>query len=152
MPTRQPRERALRPDTREAPPAPLVLVIEDDPLAADLLAEALTDEGYRVMQTGSAPVGLRLARRHKPAAILLDLLLSEGSGLDLLDGLAASAPTREIPVLVISAAEDLLRHPAALRANATLPKPFSLDSVLRLVQRFVRGEPEPAGRRLVSAL
>ena len=98
-----------------------VLVVEDDPTTCELIAELLMDDGYRVLQTGSGSVGLRLARQYHPQAVVLDMLLGEVSGLDVLRELKSAEPTRDIRVVAISGSRHMLQqvsygaHSEALR-------------------------------------
>ncbi len=114
----------------------LVLVIEDDLGISGLIAEALSEEGFQVIETTSAQAGLRIARQRHPSVIVLDLILPDGSGLEVLDGVKRTANTRDIPVLAISGYDRLLEDPATLRAEAVLPKPFSMDRLVEVVERF----------------
>src|SRR5438128_1264875 len=101
-----------------------VLVVEDDPWVRSYLGELLSEEGYTVENASNGQTGLRLAALRPPNAVLLDLVLPECSGLDVLDELKSRRDTRDIPVIVISAqATHMLgddRHGAA----AVLDKPF----------------------------
>ena len=123
---------------------PVVLVVEDDAGVAALLADVLTWGGYAPTTTGSALGALDLARRLRPAAVLLDLGLPYRSGGALLGALKADPATAAVPVLVVSAlAEDL---PPARRAQAAavLGKPFSPTALLAAVRAAGGGSAPPA--------
>src|SRR6266702_4000606 len=62
----------------------IALVVEDDPWIRLLLRDLLTDEGYAVLEASNGSAALRLAQRQPPALVLLDLVLPEQSGLELL--------------------------------------------------------------------
>jgi two-component system response regulator AdeR len=115
---------------RGAGPGPVVLVVEDDPEVAALLADVLAGAGYAPTTTASALGAVALARRLRPAAVLLDLGLPYRSGGALLDDLKADRATAGIPVLVVSALADAL--PPARRAltAGVLGKPFSPGALL----------------------
>lgn len=85
---------------------PLVLVVEDDPTARELLSHYLVEHGYRVLYARSAAEALDLVRKHRPAAITLDILLPDENGLQLLSKLRADPVTKDIPVVVVSIADD----------------------------------------------
>ena len=87
-------------------PGPAVLVVEDDPGVAALLAEVLAGAGYAPTTTDSALGAAALARRLRPAVVLLDLGLPYRSGGALLGDLKADPATAGIPVLVVSALAD----------------------------------------------
>jgi signal transduction histidine kinase/DNA-binding response OmpR family regulator len=85
---------------------PLILVVEDDPAAAELLARQLDRAGYRteVVSTGSAV--LEKARALKPVAITLDVLLPDLDGWEVLNQLKNDEKTCTIPVIVISVVDN----------------------------------------------
>jgi signal transduction histidine kinase/DNA-binding response OmpR family regulator/uncharacterized membrane protein affecting hemolysin expression len=84
---------------------PLVLVVEDDKEAGDRLAHDLAEAGYRVARAGTGEQGLALARRLRPDAITLDVLLPDQDGLKVLAQLKALPETQNIPVMIISITE-----------------------------------------------
>jgi signal transduction histidine kinase/DNA-binding response OmpR family regulator/HAMP domain-containing protein len=82
--------------------APLLLIIEDDPVFARTLQDMAHDRGFDTLVTASGEEGFALARRDRPDAITLDLELPDCEGWDIADRLQADAATRTIPVHVIS--------------------------------------------------
>jgi signal transduction histidine kinase/CheY-like chemotaxis protein len=84
---------------------PLVLVIEDDLRAAELIRAHLTSGGYRVVLVATGHAGLGAARRLQPHAITLDLGLPDMDGWEVLYRLKREPGTQGIPVLVVSAKE-----------------------------------------------
>src|SRR5919206_4643532 len=107
-----------------------VLVVEDDPTMSELIADLLVDEGYRVLQTASGAVGLRLARQYHPEAVVLDIMLGPISGLDVLRQLKHTPPTRDIRVVAISGNPRLLEDEQASQADARFLKPFAIADLL----------------------
>src|SRR3984893_12696199 len=107
----------------------IVLVVDDDPWARLLLRDLLTDEGYAVLEASNGPAALRLLERHGPALMLLDLVLPEQSGLDLLTVLKSTRPTPHVPVVAVTARTDLVERAAEL-ANAVITKPFDVEELL----------------------
>ena len=120
-----------------------MLVVEDDPGVAALLVAVLAGAGYAPTTTDSALGAVALARRLRPAVVLLDLGLPYRSGGALLGDLKADPATAGIPVLVVSALAEAL--PPALRAlaAAVLGKPFGTAAVLEAV----RAAAAPPARR-----
>lgn len=118
-----------------------VLIVEDDPILADGLSVGLKIHGISAEVVGSCADG-----RHALAAgafdvIVLDLMLPDGSGLDLLESLRAGGERR--PVLLLTALDDTRDRIAGLDRGADdyLGKPFDLDELaarLRAIAR--RGE------------
>lgn len=119
---------------------PHVLVVEDDPTTCELIAELLMDEGYRVLQTGSGSVGIRLAKQYHPEAVVLDMMLGEVSGLDVIRELKSHPSTRDVRVVAISGSPRMLEHEDARQAEASFLKPFALADLLSAIQ----GEPKRA--------
>jgi signal transduction histidine kinase/DNA-binding response OmpR family regulator len=85
---------------------PLILVIEDDMVAAELIRTHLTDGGYRVVLVASGHAGLGAARRMLPHAITLDLGLPDLDGWEVLYRLKNDPATQGIPVLIVSARDQ----------------------------------------------
>jgi CheY-like chemotaxis protein len=85
---------------------PLVLVVEDNPQAAEIMARHLYHGGFRVARARTGPEALSMARDLKPVAITLDILLPEVDGWEVLNRLKADEATRNIPVVVVSVIDD----------------------------------------------
>ena len=79
-----------------------ILLIEDDPIAVELLRTYLDDAGYRVFVASNGEDGLALARQQHPSCILLDVLLPGMDGWEVLKQLKSDPALREIPVIIIS--------------------------------------------------
>ena len=102
--TESPQSSSVR--LQERPGGPLVLVVEDDHTARELLSHYLGEHGYSVAHAGTAAEALEAARRLRPAAISLDMVLPDEHGLQLLARLRADPVTKEIPVVVVSIVDD----------------------------------------------
>src|SRR4029077_5597776 len=84
------------------PRRPLVLVVDDNPEAAEILARHLDVGGFRTEVARTGPDALRMASDLKPVAITLDILLPEFDGWEVLNRLKADQATQNIPVVVVS--------------------------------------------------
>ncbi|KKI00487.1 ATPase [Methanosarcina sp. 1.H.T.1A.1] len=84
----------------------LVLVVEDDEMARELLIITLSEAGYRVASVSSGKEALLLARKLKPSVITLDIMLPGINGWDILKNLKEDSATSSIPILVISMNDD----------------------------------------------
>ncbi|MDZ5455823.1 response regulator [Azohydromonas lata] len=127
---------------------PLVLVIDDDPSALDLMQIQLQSSGWRVETAGDAAQGLRAVHELHPQAIVLDLLLPGIDGWSLLAQLKQEPSTRDIPVVICSVIAQRQRG-FVLGAAQVLTKPVSqqqLLSALAAVGLPLRG---PAARVLL---
>jgi signal transduction histidine kinase/DNA-binding response OmpR family regulator len=79
-----------------------ILAIDDDPKAVELLAAVLEPEGFRVLRAYGGEAGIEIARAEQPDLIILDLLMPEVNGFEVLDRLAQSAVTRRLPVILFT--------------------------------------------------
>lgn len=120
---------------------PLVLIVEDDPDNAHLIARVLTGAKYDFLVTSVGRDALQHARTIQPDAITLDLRLPDIDGLALLQQLNTTAETREIPVIVISILADE-SDPRLAGAFATLSKPIDRNLLRRTVAAALRGQPK----------
>jgi CheY-like chemotaxis protein len=107
-----------------------ILVIDDNPLDRAVLSVNLTEEGYTVGTADNGRVGLQMLREQPFDIVLLDLLIPEIDGFDVLKIIKADLRTRHLPVIVISGEEDLagITRCIAIGAEDYMQKPF--DSVL----------------------
>jgi PAS domain S-box-containing protein len=80
-----------------------VLVVDDDPKAVEVIAAFLPPPAYVVVRAYGGNEALAMARRLRPDLILLDLMMPEVSGFDVIEGLQSDAETARIPVLVVTA-------------------------------------------------
>ena len=131
---------------------PSVLVVEDDERTAAFLADNLSADGFAVATASGAGEGLRAIEVRNPALVILDLLLEEGHGLDLLDcvrgadGLASRIDPH-VPVIVLSGRtgeSDRVRG-FARGADDYVVKPFLYGELLgriRAVLRRANGRPQ----------
>jgi PAS domain S-box-containing protein len=125
-------ERILRQDRQR----PLVLVVEDDTTGRELLSHYLVENGFAVAYAGTGAEAFELARRLKPAAISLDILLPDVHGLDLLRRLHAEPETKNIPVIVVSITDD---RELGLSAGAAswLVKPVNRRQFIEALDRVM---------------
>jgi adenylate cyclase len=84
-----------------------VLVIDDDPTVRDLMERFLAKEGFSVITAASGIEGLKRAREARPAAITLDVMMPELNGYQVLEALKADDRLRHVPVIMISAIDEL---------------------------------------------
>jgi signal transduction histidine kinase/CheY-like chemotaxis protein len=92
--------------TSETSSAPLVLIVDDDPDACELLRRNLEKQGYRARTAASGPRGLELARSLHPDAITLDVMMPGMDGWSVLSSLKADPATSRIPVVMVTMLGD----------------------------------------------
>src|ERR1700754_1685345 len=105
-----------------------ILIVEDDPAFARILADMIHRKGHRVLAAADGESGLTLARRYRPTGILLDVMLPGMDGWTVIERLKTDAATRHIPVHFISATDDATRG-LELGAVGFLTKPVSRESI-----------------------
>jgi len=113
---------APRPELR-ASTRPLALVIEDDDATAQLIELQLKSEGFDTMRAATAEEGMVRAAKRPPQLITLDIFLPRMDGWDFLSAVKADPRLAEIPVVIISVADDL-EHGVSLGARRVLHKPL----------------------------
>jgi len=120
---------------------PVVLVIDDDPSALDLLDRTLQGAGLRIVTAGDGREALKLARTLHPAAITLDVLMPGMDGWEVLSELKADPETRDIPVIMVTMTDDR-NLGYALGAAEFLTKPVRRDQLIQLLDRYATGVDE----------
>jgi CheY-like chemotaxis protein len=115
---------------------PTILIVEDDPAFARILADMIHRKGYRVLAAANGEDGIELARRYQPTGILLDVILPGADGWTVIDTLKADAATRHIPVHFISAVDETARA-RDLGAVGFLTKPVTRDAIVGAFDRLL---------------
>jgi signal transduction histidine kinase/DNA-binding response OmpR family regulator len=82
-----------------------ILVADDEPAAVDLLAAILRPAGYEVVTAGGGAEAIACARRDAPDALVLDLMMPEVSGFDVIATLRADSALRHLPIVIVTAKE-----------------------------------------------
>jgi CheY-like chemotaxis protein len=111
---------------------PTVLIVDDDDSIAELLADLLSEEGYRVVIAREGRAALRAVRRERPAMVLSDCMMPGLSGEEFVRELRRHPATRGVPVVLMSSTRPLKPDLANV---PFLAKPFELDDVIRIVAR-----------------
>jgi signal transduction histidine kinase/CheY-like chemotaxis protein len=114
---------------------PLVLVVEDDPAAAELLTRQLVGAGYRTVVARTGVEALAKARELQPAAITLDIILPEVDGWDVITRLKSDPATSAIPVVVVSVVDNP-ELGLALGAIDYFIKPVEAKELIARLNRF----------------
>ena len=100
------------------PNAPSILVVDDDLDVCTLIVRLLQDAGFTARHAPDGPAALDLVRAAPPAMVLLDLLMPEVTGLDVLRAMRLDPRGRGIPVIVYSGSGDPAHRQAALAMGA----------------------------------
>ncbi|HBG04760.1 MAG: hybrid sensor histidine kinase/response regulator [Geobacteraceae bacterium GWC2_58_44] len=143
-----PPQRAMAPVAFiQAPPKVLanrsVLVVDDDPEAASLIAAHLSKAGYQTVSATNRADAVRLARVSRPFAVTLDLMMPELDAFEVMQELKAHPETADIPVIMVSLSENR-ETGVALGAIGIITKPVSREQLIEQVAKLTG-----AGCRLV---
>ncbi len=127
---------------------PLVLIVEDDPPASELLSRQLQRAGFRTEVVRSGSDVMSRARQRKPAAITLDILLPGLDGWEVLTRLKHDEATSSIPVIVISVVDNP-ELGIALGAVDYFVKPVPAKELIGRLRRFKFGANDRGGKTQV---
>jgi two-component system KDP operon response regulator KdpE len=120
-----------------------ILVVDDEPQILRALRTSLQGAGYEVEAVSTAAAALAAAAMRPPNAVILDLVLPDGSGTDVCRELRGWL---DVPILVLSAVGDEQEKVAALDAGADdyITKPFGIDELLARLRASLRRADGPA--------
>lgn len=127
-------------------PIPRILVVDDESTLAELLSMALRYEGWEVRTADDGRAALREAREFRPDAVVLDVMLPDMDGLEVLRRLRADTP--DVPVLFLTARDAVEDRVAGLTAGGDdyVTKPFSLEEVVARLRGLLRRVQRAAAR------
>ncbi|MEN5051242.1 response regulator [Brevundimonas naejangsanensis] len=113
----------------------LLLVVEDDGRFAAIVRDLSRELGFQCIVAGTAEEALKLAKRHRPSAVVLDIGLPDQSGLTVLDELKRDDDTRHIPIHVVSG-EDHSQTALSLGAIGYLIKPVKREDLAEVLRNL----------------
>lgn len=125
-----------------------ILVIEDDEAIREVIRFTLESNGYNdVLTAGDGESGLQIARRERPALVLLDLMLPKLDGLGVCRELKREEATRSIPVIMLTAKSEESDIVLGLEmgANDYVTKPFSNKVLIARIRNQLRNSAETGG-------
>ena len=124
---------------RRADGSPIqILVVDDEPVLAEMVSMALRYEGWTITTAGDGAAALAAARQTRPDAVVLDVMLPDISGLEVLGALRELMPG--LPVLLLTAKDAVEDRIAGLSAGGDdyVTKPFSLEEVVLRLRGLLR--------------
>jgi two-component system OmpR family response regulator len=115
-----------------------LLVVEDEEMILELLSGSLRFAGFDVVTAVSGAEALRAVRASRPDLVLLDVMLPDGDGFEVVRRLRSAGP--DVPVIFVTARDGVHERVAglALGADDYVTKPFSLDEVLERIRAVLR--------------
>src|ERR1700684_3361991 len=131
-----------------------LLVVEDDETILELLAGSLRFAGFDVVTAVSGAEALRAVAASRPDLMLLDVMIPDGDGFEVMRRMRSSGP--HVPVIFLTARDGVRERVAglALGGDDYVTKPFSLDEVVERIRAVLRraGRPATATRLRVADL
>lgn len=115
-----------------------VLVVDDEPVLAEMVSMALRYEGWNISTAGDGESAIAAARNQRPDVVVLDVMLPDMSGLDVLHKLRGEIP--QLPVLLLTAKDAVEDRIAGLTAGGDdyVTKPFSIEEVVLRLRALLR--------------
>ncbi|MBW4465117.1 MAG: response regulator [Pegethrix bostrychoides GSE-TBD4-15B] len=116
-----------------------ILLVDDTPNNLRLLSAMLSDQGYEVRRVVNGQMALKTAQANPPDLILLDIKMPDMNGYEVCQHLKAIEQTQAIPVIFISALDEVLDKVKAFAVGAAdyITKPFSEEEVLARVENIL---------------
>jgi DNA-binding response OmpR family regulator len=118
-----------------------VVVIEDEPDAAEMFGEMMRVSGFRVVKSYSSGPAIDIIEREKPDIVILDVMMPDISGIDILKIMRARSDLEKIPVIVVSAKSMPADVKTGLEAGASvyLTKPVGFRDLKQAVENVLQG-------------
>ena len=117
-----------------------ILLVDDEPQNLRVLSDLLEENGYRVRQAISGPFALDAIAQEKPALVLMDIHMPEMDGYSVCQRIKASPATEDIPVIFVSALDEIWDKVKAFAVGGTdyINKPFKVVEVLARVENQLK--------------
>lgn len=118
-----------------------IMVVDDEKEARTALARVLSSKGYEVLEVGEGKPVFSLAKSKWPSLIVLDIVLPDISGIEVLKQLRADPITKAIPVLLLTAKPDVVEQLGTLKEKTDeyFEKPGRIEDLMSTIQRMVAG-------------
>jgi DNA-binding response OmpR family regulator len=120
-----------------------VIVVEDEPDAAELFAEMMRVSGFRVLKTFSSTPAISMIAQERPDVVILDIMMPDISGLEVLRFMQRETQLKDTPVIVVSARSMPSDIREGLEAGATiyLTKPVGYLDLKKAVDQVMQEKP-----------
>ena len=127
-----------------------VLVADDEPLTADMLALMLAFKGYEVVCANDGAEALKRAIEFEPDVIVLDVLMPELEGVDVTRALRDHSELGGRPVILFSSCDECEVEWREAGANLFLQKPIDIVKLPDVIERLLDEDPPPQPRSLAA--
>ena len=130
--------------TKMTEPQKTVIVVEDEPDAAELFAEMMRVSGFRVLKTFSSTPAISMIAKELPNVVILDIMMPDVSGLEVLRFMRREPQLKNIPVIAVSARSMPSDIKEGLQAGATvyLTKPVGYLDLRQAVENVMNQSPK----------
>ncbi len=138
---------------QEKQPLQKVLVVDDEENIIDFVRLGLRYEGFHVESAADGEQGVTLAQRINPELIILDVMLPGIDGVEVCKRLRSNPTTRDIPILMLTARDEVHDRIIGLDAGADdyLTKPFNFDELLARMRAILRRQNRSKGTQATEA-
>ncbi len=114
-----------------------ILVVDDDPIIRDMMADILDFEGYSISVARHGQEALKMLRSEEDFLVFLDVMMPGMNGKELCDVIEADPHLRERHIIVLMSAVDNLEEAASLKIDAVLKKPFVVEDVINTLEPYM---------------
>jgi DNA-binding response OmpR family regulator len=117
----------------------IVLVVDDDPLTQRVLQHYLKRAGYEMIGAHTGREAVKMAKQHLPKLIILDVMLPDIDGWEVLRQVQKSEATKKIPIVLLSGNSDLVTSDQSLQSGATqvLVKPINPEQLISVIRKVI---------------
>ena len=119
-----------------------ILIVDDEEAARSALSGTLRSKGYKVIEASTGKDVLAQAKSEWPSLIILDIVLPDMSGTEVFEQLRADPITKAIPVLLLTAKPDIVKHLSSYheKSDRYLTKPDKFEDLLCTIQEMLTGK------------
>ncbi len=114
-----------------------ILVVDDDPIIRDMMADLLESEGHTCVAVRNGQEALRLLYEPASYLVFLDLMMPAFSGKDVCAALADQPQVRQRHILILMSAMDNLAETANLDIDMVMPKPFVIEDLEEVLETYM---------------
>ncbi len=114
-----------------------ILVVDDDPVIRDMMADILDFEGYSIAVARNGHEALQLLRSNQDFLVFLDIMMPGMSGKELCTVLESDPHLRKRHIIILMSAMDNLEEAASIKVEAILQKPFVVDELIGILEPYM---------------
>ena len=115
-----------------------VLVVDDDPIIRDMMADILECEGYPICVARNGMEALKLLRSDEHYLVFLDVMMPVMSGKDVCEQLETEPHVRQQHIIILMSALDKLEEATSCKVEGIIPKPFVVEDVIEALEPYMQ--------------